>query len=309
MTDKKRFVIFDTDWWTDCDDCVALKLLLKDENTVIKGININAFMDVSPYSVELFVKNCTGENIPIAIDKNATDYGDGPTYGYQHKLIESFSAGNFKSADNYENSVSFYRKILSTAEEKIDIISVGFQNSIADLLLSESDEISPLSGYDLCKSKVGRIWAMAGKWNEQGGKEYNVANTARSVKAAQTLVNNFPCPITYLGFEVGESVLTGSSDVLMVEDDPLFVSIKAYGALNKGRSSWDPMTALLAINGNAEKAGYTTVNAEIKFDKNGRNYFTSSSSSDRCYVVKKLPDSFYAEEINKRISVDKTVRG
>lgn len=305
MTDKKRFVIFDTDWWTDCDDCVALKLLLKDENTVIKGININAFMDCSPYSVELFVKNCTGENISIAIDKNATDYGDKPTCGYQHKLIEHFSRGVCKSADNYENSVSFYRKILSTAEEKIDIVSVGFQNSIADLLLSESDEISPMNGYELCKSKVGKIWAMAGKWNEQGGKEYNVANTARSVKAAQTLARDFPCPITYLGFEAGESVLTGGSDVLKDENDPLFVSMKAYGAL-KGRASWDPMTALLAINGNAKKAGYDTVAVKIEFDENGGNYFTSSSSSDRCYVVKKMPDSFYAEQIKKRISVDKT---
>ena len=46
----RRFIL-DTDWWTDCDDAVALRLLCnahKNKEIDFIGININACM---PYSV------------------------------------------------------------------------------------------------------------------------------------------------------------------------------------------------------------------------------------------------------------------
>ncbi|MBQ2828915.1 MAG: nucleoside hydrolase [Clostridia bacterium] len=301
---SRRAVIFDTDWWTDCDDCVALKLLLNSEEVELKGININAFMEISPYSVETFLSQYGRGNIPVSVDKNALDYPDVPVNSYQKKIIDTFSKGEYKSADNYETSVKFYRRLLSSLNEKADIVAVGFQNSIADLLMSEGDEFSPLNGIELCKEKVGKLWAMAGRWDKDGSKEYNVANTARSVKSAKIVFENFPCPITYLGFEVGESVITGGTEVIGDENDALAVAMKAHGS-EKGRNSWDPMTALLAAIGDEEKAGYETVYGRIIFDDEGRNYFSPDSTSDRCYVTKKYDDSFYADAINRRISVDK----
>ncbi len=298
---RKRTVIFDTDWWTDCDDCVALKLLLMSEETELIGVNINAFMENSPYSVELFLTQYGRGNIPVSVDKNATDFKDAPRESYQEAIIHHFSDGNFKSSDNYETSVKFYRRLLASQNEKTDIIAVGFQNSIADLLLSEGDEFSPLSGVELCKEKVGKLWAMAGKWNENGGREYNVANGKRSIKAAEIISEKFPCPVTYLGFEVGESVVSGGSEVIGDESDVLWVSMNAHGSV-KGRSSWDPMTALLAVIGDEEKAGYDKVYGKFTFDEEGRNYFVPDLLSDRCFVVKKYDDAYYSNKINERIS-------
>jgi len=298
---RKRKIIFDTDWWTDCDDCVALKLLLNSEETELIGVNINAFMEISPYSVELFLTQYGRGNIPVSVDKNATDYKDVPRNSYQDAIVKSFSQGNFKTSDNYETSVKLYRKLLVSSEEKIDIIAVGFQNSIADLLLSVGDEISPLGGVELCREKVGKLWAMAGKWNENGGREYNVANSEHSVNAAKIVSEKFPCPITYLGFEAGESVITGGSEVIGDEHDVLSVAMVSHGS-EKGRNSWDPMTALLAVTGDEEKAGYSKVYGNFTFDEKGRNYFSHDSSSDRCFVVRKYDDTFYSEGINKRIS-------
>ena len=298
---RKRKIIFDTDWWTDCDDCVALKLLLNSEETELIGVNINAFMEISPYSVELFLTQYGRGNIPVSVDKNATDYKDVPRNSYQDAIVKSFSQGNFKTSDNYETSVKLYRKLLVSSEEKIDIIAVGFQNSIADLLLSVGDEISPLGGVELCREKVGKLWAMAGKWNENGGREYNVANSEHSVNAAKIVSEKFPCPITYLGFEAGESVITGGSEVIGDENDVLSVAMVSHGS-EKGRNSWDPMTALLAVTGDEEKAGYSKVYGNFTFDEKGRNYFSHDSSSDRCFVVRKYDDTFYSEGINKRIS-------
>ncbi len=301
---SKRAVIFDTDWWTDCDDCVALKLLLNSKEVELKGININAFMEISPYSVELFLTQYGRGNVPVSVDKNALDYPDAPKNGYQQKMLDAFSDGEYKTSDNYETSVKFYRKLLSSLDEKADIIAVGFQNSIADLLMSDGDEFSPLSGIELCREKIGKLWAMAGNWDKDGGREYNVANTDRSVKAAKIVSEKFPCPITYLGFEVGESVITGGTEAIGDENDVLAIAMKAHGS-EKGRSSWDPMTALLAAIGDEEKAGYERVYGNFAFDDEGRNYFSADSTSDRCYVVKKMDDFFYQTSVNSRISIDK----
>ncbi len=298
---NKYPVIFDTDWWTDCDDCVALKLLI---NSDLKGVNINAFLSDSPYSVELFLQSYGVTDVPVAIDKNATYYKDAPKNSYQKKLIESFSAGEYKTADSYEDSVSFYRRVLSSSEEKVDIVAVGFQNSIAALLLSEGDDFSPLNGIDLCREKVHKLYAMAGKWDEQGGREYNIANNAHSAEAAKTVAEKFPCPITYLGFEVGLTVITGGTEVIGDEKEALSVAMKAHGSEN-GRNSWDPMTAMLYLHGDEESAGYKTVYGNVFIDNDGKNYFEENMSSDRCYVVKKHQDSFYENEINSCISVDK----
>lgn len=303
---KKRSVIFDTDWWTDCDDCVALKLLLNSDEVELIGVNINAFMDISPYSVEIFLSQYGRGKVHISVDKNADDYPDAPKKSYQEKLIEVFSGGRYKSSDCYEDSVTLYRRLLASSPDKVDIIAVGFQNSIADLLLSEGDEISPLNGTELCREKVGKLWAMAGLWDKDGGREYNVANTSRSVNAARVVSEKFPCPVTYLGFETGVSVITGGTEVIGDRNDPLSLAMESHGSAN-GRNSWDPMTALLAAIGDEEKASYRKVYGKFTFDNDGSNHFLPDASSDRCYVVKREEDDFYSSEINRRISVDKNL--
>ncbi len=301
---KKRSVILDTDWWTDCDDCVALRLLLNSEEVELIGVNINAFMDISPYSVEIFLSQYSRGKVHISVDKNADDYPDAPKKSYQQKIIEAFSEGRYKSSDCYDNSVTFYRRLLASSPGKVDIIAVGFQNSIADLLLSEGDELSPLNGIELCREKVGKLWTMAGRWDIDGGREYNIANSPRSVRAAKIVAEKFPCPITYLGFEAGESVITGGVEVIGDRNDLLSLAMEAHGSEN-GRSSWDPMTALLAVIGDEEKAGYRKVYGKFTFDDDGCNHFLPDALSDRCYVVKTEADTFYASAINRRISVDK----
>ena len=70
------------------------------------------------------------------------------------------------------------------------------------------------------------------------------------------------------------------------EDDWLYQTLCDHGSKN-GRSSWDPMLVLLALTGNAEKAGYLEVkgfarvdaetgeNTFVK-DENGTHYLTES---------------------------------
>ena len=84
-----RKFILDTDWWTDCDDAVALRLLCnahKNREIELIGININACMPYSVPSVDVFTRDC-GLEIPIGIDHSAVDFAGKPSY--QKHLAEA----------------------------------------------------------------------------------------------------------------------------------------------------------------------------------------------------------------------------
>jgi hypothetical protein len=62
------------------------------------------------------------------------------------------------------------------------------------------------------------------------------------------------------------------------------------------------MTAMLAVIGDEEEAGYDTVSVKVTVDpETGKNFFTPDENSGRRFVVKKFPDEYYANMINKVI--------
>ena len=64
-----------------------------------------------------------------------------------------------------------------------------------------------------------------------------------------------PVPITFLDFEVGFGVISGDK---LDHSDVLYRVLEDHGSAT-GRHSWDPMTVVLALIGDEEKAGYDTV--------------------------------------------------
>ena len=166
------------------------------------------------------------------------------------------------------------------------------------MLESEPDEISDKNGLELVKEKVSKFWVMAGKWSEEGGKEYNFSGTGYAKKASEIFCRLCPVPITFLGFEVGERVISGSK---LDKDDVLYTALCDHGSPN-GRESWDPMTAVLALTGDEEVAGYDTVTGFARVDEaDGRNYFTKSPDGNHKYVVMKKEPDFYKNIIDDKI--------
>lgn len=78
-----RNFILGTDWWTDCDDAVAIRMLARAHKAgeiSIKGIGINACMEHSVKSLDAFLLSEEVDNIPLGIDLEATDFGGKPPY-------------------------------------------------------------------------------------------------------------------------------------------------------------------------------------------------------------------------------------
>lgn len=290
-TSQPRSIIIGTDWWTDCDDVLAMKLFCwahKQRLIKIEGVAINACMEHSAASVCAYLESEGINDVPISIDAQADDFTGCPPY---QKRMAQFSK-RIKSNADAENPVKMYRRIIAAAGEPIEIIEIGFPQILAALLESKADEISSLDGTELVRAKVKKLWIMAGKWDEQGGREHNFCNNSRASVAAEKLCRSFPCEMTFLGFEIGFDVISGGC--LKEMDNFTANAMLDHGSAD-GRNSWDPMLAVLAICGDEKSAGYSTVCGTASVNaKDGANYFEENAYGKHKYVNKIMPLSFYS---------------
>lgn len=290
-----REFIFGTDWWTDCDDLAAMRILLrahKKGEIRLLGVGINACMEYSAASVDGFMSLEGVNDIPLGIDIEATDF-EGDHLRYQKTL--SAYAKRYKCNEDAENAVRLYRRLLAESKGSVEIVEVGFLQVFSALLMSEPDEISDKSGIELVSEKVKKVYAMAGKWDEQGGKEHNFCNNLRSRNAGAYFCEMCPVPVTFLGFEAGIDVISGDK---LSRDDFLYTSFCEHGS-SDGRHSWDPLTALLALTGDEEKAGYSTVTGKAELCAvTGENYFRIIPDGIHKYVVPIHEKKWYADRVN-----------
>ncbi len=288
-----RKIILGTDWWTDCDDCVAIRLLANEHKKgriELLAIGINACMEYSAPSLNAFLTDMGLGNLPLGIDLEGKDFA-GDNFSYQKPLCAY--PHSIRRNEECENAVDMYRRILKQTDGKIDIVEIGFTQIIADLLESEG-------GIELVREKVNKLYVMAGRWDRKIGAEHNFNNNLRSRRAGFILCEKCPVPVTFLGFEVGLGVLSGDG---LPEDDLLTVALTHYGCAGKGRHSWDPMTALLAVIGNEEKAGYSTVMGTASVNpETGENSFFEGDGL-HSFVVRTKPDSYYRNAIQERIKL------
>lgn len=292
-----RKIILGTDWWTDCDDAVALRLIcraVKDKVIRLLGIGINACMEYSVASLKGFLAAEGVDDVPLGIDIEAVDFGGNPPY--QKRLAEDFcpSACNADA----EDAVRLYRRLLAAETEKLEIIEIGYPQVLANLLKSTADDVSEKSGIELVTEKVSKVWMMAGKWDADGEKENNFCRNKRSRVAGKEFCRLCPVPVVFLGWEVGFDVISGGK---LSKNDHLYKVLSDHGSKD-GRSSWDPMLVLMALIGNEQAAGYDTVRGSASVDEEtGANYYILDEDGNHGYVVKKYDNDYYEKAINDRL--------
>jgi len=288
-----------TDWLTDVDDAVAMRVFARAHRAGairIEGVCVNACMKYSCASLDAFLCNEGLPDIPLGIDRQATRI---PGRGrYQKRMAKT---GSFRTNEACVDGVRLYRMALAGAREPLEMAEIGFCQVLAALLDSPPDDLSPLDGRALLAARCKHIWTMAGKWDVPGGAyNYNFGVTRENKRAAHHFYENCPVPVTFLGHEAGKSVLTGG--VLKGRDDMLALALRDHGSKN-GRSSWDPMLALLAITGDLAAAGHEAVYGRAEIDpRDGKCRWLPDAGGPQRYVVKTRPDGFYRDTINEIIA-------
>lgn len=303
-----RKIILGTDWWTDCDDVAALRICARGHKKGVwqlMGVCIDACTpaadDAACASVNAFLTAEKLPDIPIGIDHTATAF-PGPIR-YQSVLAQKYPHTITRN-DQCPDALALYKTLLAGCfDGEAEILEIGFQQTLAALLCDPE-------GYELFSRKVRHLWLMAGNFAQNGkGKEYNCSVNETASRAAHIVCEKTPCPVTFLGFEVGVSVICGGNpdnDPRLAED-PLVCAFDAHGS-HSGRCSWDPMLALLALHGDPVKAGYTCRYGRTIIDPvTGENVFvyaapavcTFGKDAPHRYVVKNRPDEVFREELQR----------
>ena len=294
-----RKFILGSDWWTDCDDAVAIRLLCaahRKKRIELLGIVLDACMEFSVPSLDAFLQTMD-LHLPVALDRSATDFGGRPPY--QKNLAALPVKQPLRTNGEAEDPVRLYRRLLA-AEDRIELIEIGYPQVLAALLKSPPDDISPLPGAELVRAKVPCLWIMAGKWDADGERENNFCRNRRASENAAYLCSHWPGEMIFLGWEAGYSVITGGH---LPPDDPLKQVLIDHGSPN-GRSSWDPMLVRLAVCGDCGEAGYELIRGTAEVDpEDGSNRFRQHPDGRHGFVRKRYPDSWYEEQIDREIAL------
>jgi len=304
-------LIFDTDIGNDIDDALALGVIHALESrgeckllavTITKDESLSApFVD----AVNTFYGR---GDIPIGVVRNgptpeASSYTglantkDGELLRYPHDLMSGADA---------PDAVSVLRRALAGAEDHSVIIAqVGFSTNLARLLSSPPDGTSSLPGLDLVRKKVRLLSIMAGTFStaaDQPKLEYNVK---ADIPSARTLIERWPTPIVFSGFEIGMAVLYPSEsierDFTYVPHHPLAEAYVLYYPPPHNRPSWDLTSVLYAIRPND---GYFDLSppGRVSVSSEGATSFELESAGPHRHLILKPEQAVRVREALRELA-------
>jgi len=277
--DRLKNIILDTDIGPDCADAGAIAIL-------------NKLCDFGEVKV-LAMGNCTvhpegaccidainwyygRHDIPVGTLKAADGPGkDDPEYLKFNKYISENFEHSFKHT-LIPDVISVYREALEKVpDNSVVLITIGPFNNIKNLMQSEPDGYSSLTGLELMTKKVRKLVSMAGNFRSGHPDFFTEFNIKTDIEAARYVLDNFTGEIVFCPYEMGYPIITGSRLISMgdAKKNPVAKAYKLYcEESTDGRHSWDLVSAYYAVRGThgmfkESKKGVITI------DENGYTYF------------------------------------
>jgi inosine-uridine nucleoside N-ribohydrolase len=298
--EKPVKVIFDSDMGPDYDDVGAITLLhalaAKGECEILATMASDGYRYVAP-TLEVFNRYFGQPDIPIGVPaKEAPNLSS--SNHWNDSIVARFLPQKKTNAD-YPLAVDVYRKVLAKQpDQSVVIVTVGFTSNLAGLLKSPADRYSSLAGKELVAKKVKKWVAMAGSFPE--GKEFNVYGDA---KASAYVFSNWPTPILFSGFQIGEKIMTGSKVALQgSKNSPVHWAynycLATYGDKKVStRNSWDHTAVLCAVR-NPETYFYVIGGGTFICNPDGSNSWNADKNSGHSFLVHKYPYQRIADIID-----------
>jgi len=308
-------VIFDTDMGSDCDDVGALALLHAYADMGKANILATVYSSGKvPYGAGVIqaINYYYGRpEIPVGA-YHKTDIGDSvdkmdavrianSTTTYGHTLVQNSEAPEL---------TGLLRKVLAgIQDQKVVYITVGHTKGLYDLLRSEPDENSPLSGKELIEATVEK-WVALGALNadrEHGGKDWNFFFNG-TAPYTDYLVDNIPVPVYYIS--AGTNVMTGASleklskGVIVRDAYESWLQWHDNRTLADQRPSWDLAAVYYAVLGEGDYL-ITTGSGSLNFDiDRGCRWISGVPKAPAQYYVVQKPEieQEFAEYLNRMIA-------
>jgi inosine-uridine nucleoside N-ribohydrolase len=245
-------LLIETDIFSDVDDVGALAVahaLADDGMAAIAAVCVNTPSRWGHQAVQVVNAYYGRPDTPVGallpLDDSVAEHD------YAKHLATSFAETELPDP---EHAVRVARRCLhQAADDSIVVVSLGFFHNLVGLLNSAPDDISPLAGSALISRKVRRTVVMGGRFPR--GWEFNIG---KYPDVAAAFVESWPTDIEFLGWEVGNDVITGRELSLdSSPGNPVSAAYRAFSGAGAGRQSWDLMTVALAVNGVTQEYEYS----------------------------------------------------
>lgn len=293
-------VIIDTDFASDADDVVALRLAMcfQDQGMLnIQGISLSTTYSRTPLAVHALCKQDGYGNIPVAMDTSGN--GVQVHTNYVDVMYEMP-----KNRDDYEQPVQMYRRLLSESDTKVNIITLGFLQNIEALMNSSPDQYSNLNGMELIAQKVDTVYIGGG--NSTGKPSFNFYWTGEKViKAAQTVARNLPVRVVFLQSDLSDDTFCGQlySTMDSHQRDIVTKALKANGQ-SGGVVAWDVFSIWCAVqdmNENLEQSFLEIEQGNQYISNTGATQWTYADTGSHYRIKKNMQGAYYSELMNNML--------
>jgi inosine-uridine nucleoside N-ribohydrolase len=278
-------VIFDTDIGNDVDDALALAVLhalqsrgeakllavtiTKDNRYAAPYIDlVNTYYGRPGIAVGVVRNGKTPEDSPMIRVPAERRRADG-SFVYPHRILDGASA---------PDALAVLRQALAgAADGSVVIAQVGFSTNLARLLDSAEDA-------RLVARKVRLLSVMAGHF-PFGQPEYNVKT---DIPAARKVFDEWPTPIVFSGFEIGQALLFPAAAVengfAWAADHPVADAYRNYKKMPYDRPTWDLTAALYGVRPDAGYFGLSPA-GRVTVDAEGRTHFAEDPRGKHRYLI------------------------
>jgi inosine-uridine nucleoside N-ribohydrolase len=282
----------------DVDDALALGLLHALENRgaceILAVTLTNPEPLAGPHVAALNAFYGRG-GIPVGVSPGAPFVRPSPFL----KMVEMKDAGGrplFPSAFDpatAPSSVALMRRTLAAAPDaSVVIAQIGFFTNCANLLASEPDAESPLTGRELIEKKVRFLSVMAGAFSTvQSNNHWLEFNIVYDIPSAKRLAAEWPTPVVWSGAEVGEAVPFPAhcvdEDFDYAPHHPLRESYQLFRPTPHERPTWDLTTVLYAVYPERDYFDLSVQGTVEIMDDGFSRFCPGKGSRDRYLIVSK----------------------
>ncbi len=297
MLGQPAQIIFDTDMGNDVDDALALAMLHTMETrgeAKLLAVTITKDNLKAAQFCEILNRFYGRPKIPIGIVKDGKTKDDNPMIAVPVARRDPAGAlvypRSIESAKDVPDAVRVLRNTLeSAADGSVTVVQVGFSTNLARLLESKG-------GPELVAKKVKLLSVMAGAF--PGKPEYNVKV---DIPAARKVYGEWPGPIVFSGYEIGNQLLYPASsiekDYAYAQWHPVADSYRAYKKMPYDRQTWDLTSVLYAVRPDQKYFGLSDPGTVRVLD-DGVTEFDKSAGGKHRYLTldpsqkKRIVDTF-----------------
>jgi hypothetical protein len=297
----KPRLILDIDWGQDSDDAAALALAMHNDmigRLVLLGVVNTIDFPQSTSGLRGLINAYGRSDLPVYASHATTEIADGIDR-FSVEVRAKYGDVNKVNTD-FPTALTGYRTMLASAPDaSVRICVVGGLLSLYQLMISEADGISPLTGMELIAAKVTDFYRM-GLYPNNASPEYN---TSRSPAASAYVHENWPGTINVV--DIDEQHPRVGANWFADPDDPFrFVDITYHGNDWAKRNGWDPLTLaaclrdLLGIDSNF-RAKFTGVATTINPSTGANTPVSGTTGNINFWDPATNGDPFIGNEIQK----------